>query len=272
MQNDVYKIIEDLSERVQFLEDKLIKQQRENADLSEQITRISESGISASLVGNIKKKFSDISQTEDKILSTVADLSDETRKKYSKISQTAEKIETEVSDLWKENGNNAGNISTIKQTATDITAIVTKMFAPALSATKNPEDYGEELDKNSLYLYENKIYCYDDVQEEWKEIQDSTISSSLKQTAHGFKLNGNVLIDGNTFVNGEFSTAVKNSVNVKIVGGSIIFYTEGNDLFKLERTEAGYMQMYVRDGWKLGFSGDFNFSAADVTGLYAVFE
>lgn len=192
---------------------------------------------------------------------------------YSKIEQTAEKVAVVVADIEE---NVKQSISEIETTAKDISFKVGTYWYAVVNVDVNPEDVANRgaLSKytDSLITYNNQNYYYNDITDKWQKTDSDSITSQFLQTAKGFKLNGDVLIDGNTFVNGEFSTAVENSINVKIVGGRIIFYTEGNDLFKLERTEAGYMQMYVRDGWKLGFSGDFNFSAADVTGLYAVFE
>lgn len=192
---------------------------------------------------------------------------------YSKIEQTAEKVAVVVADIEE---NVKQSISEIETTAKDISFKVGTYWYAVVNVDVNPEDVANRgaLSKytDSLITYNNQNYYYNDITDKWQKTDSDSITSQFLQTAKGFKLNGDVLIDGNTFVNGEFSTAVENSINVKIVGGRIIFYTEGNDLFKLERTEAGYMQMYVRDGWKLGFSGDFNFSAADVAGLYAVFE
>ena len=64
-QKDIYKIVSDLVSRVEFLEESLIKQQRENADLKELLSDVSRSGVSSSLVGQINKKFSEILQTEE---------------------------------------------------------------------------------------------------------------------------------------------------------------------------------------------------------------
>jgi hypothetical protein len=193
--------------------------------------------------------------------------------KFSKIEQTAEKVAAVVADIEE---NVKQSISEIEATAKDISFKVGTYWYAVVNVDVNPEDIGNRgaLSKytDSLITYNNQNYYYNDITDKWQKTDSDSITSQFLQTANGFKLNGDVLIDGNTFVNGEFSTAVENSINVKIVGGSIIFYTEGNDLFKLERTDAGYMQMYIRDGWKLGFSGEFDFSAANVTGLYAVFE
>lgn len=273
MDREIMAEIKKLSDRVQYLEDQLVKQRRENANLMEELDASRTSGISSSFVGAVDKKFSEIMQTEEKIQMTVADVSDEAKKQYSKYEQTAEKVAVVVADIEE---NVKQSISEIEATAKDISFKVGTYWYAVVNVGVNPEDIDNKgaLSKytDSLITYKNQNYYYNDITDKWQKTDSDSITSQFLQTANGFKLNGDVLIDGNTFVNGEFSTAVENSINVKIVGGSIIFYTEGNDLFKLERTDAGYMQMYIRNGWELGFSGEFDFSAANVTGLYAVFE
>ena len=274
MQEDVYKIIEDLSDRVQFLEDKLIKQQRENADLSEQITRISESGISASLIGNIKKKFSDISQTEDKISSTVADLSDETRKKYSKIEQTAEKVTVEVSKLSGEVDNVAGDVSRVEFKADNISSTVTKIYNEAVAVKSE----SEMTDKSLMYYYNGKYRYYNDVTQKWVEVNSESVVSQFIQTANGFILNGNVKISGDQIVDG--IATLRDNVNVGDV--STMDEQRGitfNSVAKMS-TINNVGGVYDDDEYaglsisapllKLGSRVDF--SNATVTGLYAVFE
>jgi hypothetical protein len=281
--------IKKLSDRVQYLEDQLVKQRRENANLLEELDASRTSGISSSFVGAVDKKFSEIMQTEEKIQMTVADVSDEARKQYSKYEQTAKKIETEVADLWEEDENNKGDISKITQTATDITSLVMKMFAPAKTTTKNPLSDSSELDKNSLYLYGDNVFCYDDVLEEWRLIKDVTVSSSLKQTAFGFTINGNVRISGDVIVGGEitstdFITSGGNS-DLKLSGGAMTITETGNGnlqdyVFSLalsdsEHADLGAYQVNIQskdDAAFLNFKKKVNFSDAKVTGLYAVFE
>ena len=154
-QKDIYKLVDELAKKVEFLEEKLIKQQRENADLMEQMSKQASSGVSSSFVGQVGKKFSEIMQTEEKIQMTVADVSDEARKQYSKYEQTAEKIETEVADLWEEDENNKGDITKITQTATDITSIVKKIFGEPKSINYIP---GESDDKSLIYKHKDTIY------------------------------------------------------------------------------------------------------------------
>ena len=289
MDREIMAEIKKLSDRVQYLEDQLVKQRRENANLMEELDASRTSGISSSFVGAVDKKFSEIMQTEEKIQMTVADVSDEARKQYSKYEQTAQKIETQVADLWEEDGNNKGDISKITQTATDITSLVMKMFAPAKPTTKNPLSDSSELDKNSLYSYGDNVFCYDDVLEEWRLIKDVTVSSSLKQTAFGFTINGNVRISGDVIVGGEitstdFITSGGNS-DLKLSGGAMTITETGNGnlqdyVFSLalsdsEHADLGAYQVNIQskdDAAFLNFKKKVNFSDAKVSGLYAVFE
>lgn len=289
MDREIYAQIKELAKRVQFLEDQLVKQKRENANLMEELENSRSSGVSSSLVGQIDKKFSEILQNEDKIQMTVADVSDEARKQYSKYEQTVEKIATEVADLWTEDGKNKGNVSKITQTATDIISLVMKMFAPAKTATKDPLSDSSDLDKNSLYLYKDEVFCYDDVLEEWRKIIDTTVSSSLKQTAFGFTINGNVRISGDVIVGGtitstDFVTSGGNS-DLKLSGGALTITETGNGdlqyhVFSLalsdsEHADLGTYQVNIQskdDAAFLNFKKKVNFSDATVTGLYAVFE
>lgn len=192
---------------------------------------------------------------------------------YSKIEQTAEKIEMEVGDM-------SGKISKIEQTSKDISFKVGTYWDAIINVEVNPEDIDNRAEllnyTDNLVTYRNQNYYYNTVQDKWIKTDSDSMTSQFLQTASGFKLNGDVLIDGNTFVNGEFSTATKDSVNVSVEAGKIAYYSTSdgkkNEIFSIERTEAGYLAINIRDGWKLGFSGDVGFSGATITGLYAVFE
>jgi hypothetical protein len=142
---------------------------------------------------------------------------------------------------------------------------------------------------NSLYLYGDNVFCYDDVLEEWRLIKDVTVSSSLKQTAFGFTINGNVRISGDVIVGGEitstdFITSGGNS-DLKLSGGAMTITETGNGnlqdyVFSLalsdsEHADLGAYQVNIQskdDAAFLNFKKKVNFSDAKVTGLYAVFE
>ena len=197
-QTDFEEAFKKLESRVQYLEDKLIKQQRENADLLEQLTSLSDSGVSTALVGKLNKKFSEIVQTEGKIQSAVEDLSDDTRKRYSKIEQTAEKIETEVGAVYNEVliGTNGNPVT-------------------------NPEAY--ESYKGSLVSWNGNNYRYSSLLGKWEKVDGNSISSSFKQTAEGFYLEGDVKIDGNTYQNGNIYVTGKG-----VDKGSALYVCDGD--------------------------------------------
>lgn len=189
MDREIMAEIKKLSDRIQYLEDQLTKQQRENADLKEQLSDASRSGVSSSLVGQINKQFSKISRTEEMIQMTVANVSDEARKQYSKYEQTAKNISMEVSAVYEE---------------------------PEILWDDTPKDNG---DKNKLYAYYKAdttgdvehegakyrfvcYYRYNAISKKWEETSADSIASQFVQTVDGFKLNGDVQINGNTYQNG----------------------------------------------------------------------
>ncbi len=175
---DLRKMIESLSERVEFLEDKLIKQQRENANLMEELEAKSSSGVSSSLVGQLDEKFSEISQSEEAIRMTVADLSDESKKKYSEFSQTAESIEMNVSTFYNEIYEGTDGNPQI-----------------------HPEKY-ESL-KGSMVSWNGNNFYFSNTLGKWLMTEENSVSSSFVQQDDGFTLNGNVVINGNTYQNGK---------------------------------------------------------------------
>ena len=274
MDREIMAEIKKLSDRVQYLEDQLVKQRRENANLMEELDASRTSGISSSFVGAVDKKFSEIMQTEEKIQMTVADVSDEAKKQYSKYEQTAQKIETQVAELWEEDGNNKGDITKITQTATDITSIVKKIFGEPKSINHIP---GESDDKSLIYKHKDTIYYYDEAEEEWKADDDGVISSMFEQTAYGFTLNGNVKVSGTQIVGddlyiGDNSASepkmlrFNNTANISTIEG----ITPGSYTalkFSAERMQFGE-STYIY----FGKSCTVDFSNTTVTGLYAVFE
>lgn len=278
MDREIMAEIKKLSDRVQYLEDQLVKQRRENANLMEELDASRTSGISSSFVGAVDKKFSEIMQTEEKIQMTVADVSDEARKQYSKYEQTAKKIETEVADLSDEVEGVAGNISEVTQTATDITSIVKKIFGAPKDIDHVP---GKDDDKSLIYKYtkkgKSKIYYYDENTEGWKSDDDGVISSMFQQTAYGFVMNGNVKISGTQIIGddlyiGDNSASepkmlrFNNTANISTIEG----ITPGS--YTALKFSAESMQFGESTYIYFGKSCTVNFSNTKVTGLYAVFE
>mgnify|MGYP007111664888 CR=1 FL=1 len=96
---------------------------------------------------------------------------------YSKIEQTAEKIETEVGVVYNE-------------------VLVGTDGNPAT----NPDKY--EKYKGSLVSWNGSNYRYSAMSNKWEKVDSNSISSSFRQTADGFFLNGDVKINGNTYQDG----------------------------------------------------------------------
>jgi UTP:GlnB (protein PII) uridylyltransferase len=264
--------IKKLSDRVQYLEDQLVKQRRENANLLEELETSRTSGVSSSLVGQVDKKFSEIMQTEEKIQMTVADVSNEARKQYSKYEQTAQKIETEVADLSNEVDGAVSNISKIEQTASSISSTVTKIYG----ATEAVTSEAGMTDKTVMYHYNDAYYYFNDVTKKWEKVNGKSVVSQLIQTEDGFVLDGNVKISGEQIVDGV--ATLRDNVNVgdantmnesrSITFNSVakISTIKGADLYPNEYAGLSISAPLLKLGSRVDFSD------ATVTGLYAVFE
>lgn len=198
MDREIMAEIKKLSDRVQYLEDQLVKQRRENANLMEELDNTRNSAISSSFVGAVDKKFSEIMQTEEKIQMTVADVSDEAKKQYSKYEQTAQKIEMEVGAVYNE-------------------VLIGKDGNPA----DNPDKY--ENYKGSLVSYNGSNYRYSEMLGKWEKVDGNSISSSFKQTADGFFLNGDIKINGNAYQDGNIYVTGKG-----VEKGSALYVCDGD--------------------------------------------
>ncbi len=280
-QKDIYKLVDELVKKVEFLEEKLIKQQRENADLMEQMSKQTSSGVSSSFVGQVDKKFSEIMQTEEKIQMTVADVSDEARKQYSKYEQTAQEIKTEVADLSGEVDVVAGDISEVVQTASSISSTVTKIYGEAAISDTEPTNTGD-FNKEKMYLYNGTFYYYNDVLKEWVAADSKSVFSQILQTKDGVFVLGNVKVSGNQIVEGTITgTEIElgkneflDTIRLEMVEGvpRLAFYHSGGLLGYISSQDAGRVLFQSAGGSEIGFGGKADFSVATVTGLYAVFE
>lgn len=117
------------------------------------------------------------------------------------IEVNAEGIKTKVS---KDDLNNSlSRYTTLEQTAN---AIKTQAYASAdLSTAIEISDIKYATDKSKTYYIKtadgNKnYYYYNEISKEWEVIVGGGIDTVFEQTATGFKLKGNVLIDGDTVV------------------------------------------------------------------------
>lgn len=113
------------------------------------------------------------------------------------IEVNAKGIKTKVSneDLEK----NLSEYTTLEQTAN---AIKTQAYASAdLSSAEEISDIKDATDKTKTYYIKdtsgNKTYYYyNQISKDWEEIVGGGIESVFEQTATGFKLKGNVSVDG----------------------------------------------------------------------------
>lgn len=113
------------------------------------------------------------------------------------IEVNAEGIKTKVSneELQK--------YTTLEQTAN---AISTHAYASAdLSSAKEITDLKQATDITKTYYIKDSdgnktYYYYNEISKDWEEIIGGGIDTVFEQTATGFKLKGNVLIDGDTVV------------------------------------------------------------------------
>lgn len=117
------------------------------------------------------------------------------------IKVTAKGIETKVSkeDLDGE----LAEYTTLEQTSK---AISSHAYASAdLSSAEEIKDISQAIDKSKTYYISTEdsngkitktYYYYNDISKEWEEIIGGGIESVFEQTAKGFKLKGNVEVDG----------------------------------------------------------------------------
>lgn len=124
----------------------------------------------------------------------------------AQIKVTADAIKTMVSesDLDK----TLENYSTITQTANAIQTVVSKGAnlddAIPISSLKDATDTEaiyvvQETNENGKLLSET-YYYFNDITKQWEILSGDSIYTVFNQTAEGFSLKGNVVIDGNTVI------------------------------------------------------------------------
>lgn len=153
-----------------------------------------------------KELSSKITQTADAIRSDVKSATealDGKLENYSTKAQTAESISSAVESVNTATNNKLKNYTTIEQTAD---AIKSQAYASAdLSSAIQITDLTQATDQTKTYYIEDgsgnkNYYYYNKISKEWEEIVGGGIDTVFEQTETGFKLKGNVLIDGDTVV------------------------------------------------------------------------
>ena len=233
-----------LRNEVQSLRDELAIMKRKYEDV---IYNIDTDNFSQRVVKQGKDMYSKIEQNAEGI-SLQAEKVEENKQSLAKLQVTAGEIRTEVQNV----DGKLNNYSTIEQTAK---AIKSHAYASAdLSLAEKITDieYATDPTKTYCVLSNNgtkTYYYYNTISKEWEEIKGGGIDTVFEQTATGFKLKGNVLIDGDTVV----------TENLKLSG--VVTWDMTNSPVKTEYSSDGVLwhpnqtvsDMYIRfsfDGGK----------------------
>ena len=124
----------------------------------------------------------------------------------AQIKIAADAIQTMVSDTDLQSA--LANYSTITQTANAIQTVVSKGANLDDAIPIVSLDYAT--DRNAVYVIRStdalgnitgeRYYYYNDLLNQWEILSGDSIYTVFNQTASGFELKGNVLIDGNTVI------------------------------------------------------------------------
>lgn len=192
--------------------------------------------------------------------------------RFSEIKQSADKISTQVGVFW-------GNTNLVS-------------FNP------ESEDNAEAMSKyiGQLVSYNGKTYYYNDVKKKWERTDEDWLISQFIQTSSGFTFIGDVRVTGDMIVdntitadkivtNGLACTKLYKSNEADVyleIGendGDLSLYNNGNLVFSVYDEIAGsanlsiYGVKFITVGNGIAYpNGGWNFSGANVSGLYAVFE
>lgn len=124
----------------------------------------------------------------------------------AQVKMTADAIKTMVSDTDLQAA--LENYSTITQTANAIQTVVSK--GANLAEAIQISSIQEATDKTAIYVIRStdslgnvtgeRYYYYNDLLNQWEILSGDSIYTVFNQTASGFEMKGNVLIDGNTVI------------------------------------------------------------------------
>ncbi len=242
------KKLKKLEDGIALLEEQLVSMKRHYEDL---LNNLDEDNFSANYKVQQGNKFSQIEQNSEKVMITVGTIYD-----------VPEQLFGEKPDSRSDK---------------------TKLYS-YYTSDKNGE-YFPDVGGNYRFVC---YYRYNTISEEWETVDSQSVVSQFEQTVDGFRLKGAVLIDGNTFINGQFQTADDNgnyAVRIATDDNTAMIQIRNTEddmpLFYIQRAgladrEIGdvRVQFLASAGYNayLDFNGKVNFGNADVYGLYAVFE
>lgn len=143
-----------------------------------------------------------IKSTDEKLESVYKKI-DETGTEFSsRITQTADMIQTQVQ---KSISDELINYSQITQTSDYIETAVVKTYDTSTYFEKDVSPTAQNTtqeQKGMLCLYNDNYYYYSPITNTWKLYSESEIKSQFVQTAEGFKLTGDVQINGDLITYG----------------------------------------------------------------------
>lgn len=209
-----------LRSKVEELCDEIAVMKRTYDDM---LNNLDNSNFSSAILKEKVNMKSQISVSAEKIKTMVSknDLANKLSL-YSTIEQTAEAISTKVSkdDLELQ----LSAYSTIEQTANYIQTRISKQ--PDMKNAIPINDISEATDTSQIYVIRQKngdtviaetYYYYSDLLSRWEVLSGDSIYTVFNQTADGFSLKGNVVIDGeavitkNLTLSGEVTWDMSNS-------------------------------------------------------------
>lgn len=172
------------------------------------------------------------------------------------IEVTAEGIKTKVSNEEFE--------SAMSQTAERIHSAVSKNID--MDKVINATSTDEFIDKSKIYSLDDELYYYNSISQKWSKVKDDeSVQSIFEQTSDGFKLTGDVKVDGScilteslTFNSSDKPLEIEYSANGK---------TDWHSTFNSNRDE--FMRIKIGSQWSdamkvVGTDGG-NGSDAEVT-------
>ena len=156
------------------------------------------SKVSAADVDTKLTNYSTITQTATSIASEVTARQNADSALSTSITQTATSIASEVTA--RQNADSALSTS-ITQTATAITSVVQANYSNPVTIT-SIADPDNRTDKSKLYYYSvTKVYYFWSGSN-WESTTQANFGTVFEQTTTGFKLKGNVTIDGSLIATG----------------------------------------------------------------------
>lgn len=126
---------------------------------------------------------------------------------YSTTEQTANYIAGQLAGYYKTGDFDYTQLATITYTDDKLQSVYATSYdlnSYFLKTSMPTKDNTDDAEKRMLCKYNNKYYYYNSLSEEWKETA-GIIYTKFEQTSNGFKLIGNVKIDGSLITSGTIS-------------------------------------------------------------------